>query len=45
VRDITLWTMEGHTNEEIAERLGCARATVERRLRMTRSLWEGKGPT
>jgi DNA-directed RNA polymerase specialized sigma24 family protein len=39
-RNIAVWKMEGHTNEEIAGRLGCARATVERRLRVIRKLWK-----
>jgi DNA-binding CsgD family transcriptional regulator len=32
--------MEGHTNAEIAVRLGCAEPTVERRLRLIRKAWE-----
>jgi DNA-binding CsgD family transcriptional regulator len=32
--------MEGYTTEEIAGRLGRAPRTVERKLRMIRSLWE-----
>jgi DNA-directed RNA polymerase specialized sigma24 family protein len=40
LREIAVWKMEGHTNEEIAERLDVARATVERRLRMVRKQWE-----
>jgi DNA-directed RNA polymerase specialized sigma24 family protein len=39
-RAIALWKMQGHPNEEIAARLGCAVATVERRLRVIRRLWE-----
>jgi RNA polymerase sigma factor (sigma-70 family) len=38
-RNIAVWRMEGHTNEEVAERLGVARSTVERRLRIIRKLW------
>ena len=38
LRQIALWKMEGYTNEEIAERLGVATRTVERRLRLIRSL-------
>jgi DNA-directed RNA polymerase specialized sigma24 family protein len=44
LRGIAVCKMEGHTYEEIAERLGCALATVERRLRVIRKLWEGEGP-
>ena len=40
-RSIAAWKMEGHTNEEIAARLGIALATVERRLRLIRKTWEG----
>jgi len=39
LRAVALWKMEGHTNPEIAARLGCAPATVERRLRMIRTIW------
>jgi DNA-directed RNA polymerase specialized sigma24 family protein len=31
--------MEGRTNREIAERLGCVEHTVERKLRSIRRLW------
>jgi hypothetical protein len=34
--------MEGHTNEEIAGRLGCALATAARHLCVIRQLWEGE---
>jgi DNA-directed RNA polymerase specialized sigma24 family protein len=40
VRSVALWKMEGYTNVEIAARLGCADATVERRLKLIRSLWK-----
>ena len=40
-RAIAVWKMEGHTNEDIAARLGCALATVERRLRLIRKTWDG----
>ncbi|MFO0968296.1 MAG: ECF-type sigma factor [Gemmataceae bacterium] len=36
---LAVWKMEGHTNEEIAARRGCVLRTVERRLRVIRSLW------
>jgi DNA-directed RNA polymerase specialized sigma24 family protein len=32
--------VEGYCNEEIAARLGCGLRTVERRLRLIRSIWE-----
>jgi DNA-directed RNA polymerase specialized sigma24 family protein len=41
-RNIAVWKLEGHTNEEIAGRLPCALATVERRLRVIRKLWESE---
>lgn len=36
--------MEGYTNEEIAERLGCSVRTVERRLRLIRKKWQEERP-
>jgi DNA-directed RNA polymerase specialized sigma24 family protein len=39
LRAIALWKMEGYTNEEIGQKLGCAVATVERRLQLIRKLW------
>ncbi|MCY2968415.1 MAG: ECF-type sigma factor [Planctomycetota bacterium] len=39
LKRIALWRMEGLTTVEIATRLGKALATVERRLRLIRSLW------
>jgi DNA-directed RNA polymerase specialized sigma24 family protein len=44
LRAIAVWKMEGYSNEQIAERLGRALATVERRLRVIRKLWENDGP-
>jgi DNA-directed RNA polymerase specialized sigma24 family protein len=41
-RQIALWRMEGYTNDEIAERLGCARRTVARRLELIRQLWNAE---
>jgi DNA-directed RNA polymerase specialized sigma24 family protein len=40
LRAVALWKMEGYTNEEIAAKLGCVVRTVERRLRVIRSLWD-----
>lgn len=42
-RQIALWRMEGFTTDEIAERLGCARRTVARRLDLIRQIWGGEG--
>src|SRR5262249_36797955 len=36
---VALWKMEGYSPEEIAEKLGCVPRTVERKLRVIRSLW------
>jgi DNA-directed RNA polymerase specialized sigma24 family protein len=36
---VALWKMEGHTTEEIADRLGYVPRTVERKLRLIRTLW------
>ena len=33
---VALWKVEGHTNEEIAERLGCVVRSVERKLHRIR---------
>jgi DNA-directed RNA polymerase specialized sigma24 family protein len=40
LRGIARWKMEGYTNGEIAGKLGCLERTVERKLRVIRSLWE-----
>jgi DNA-directed RNA polymerase specialized sigma24 family protein len=40
LRAIAVAKMEGCTNAEIAARLGCAVPTVERRLRLTRRIWQ-----
>jgi DNA-directed RNA polymerase specialized sigma24 family protein len=39
LRELAMWKMEGYTNEEIAAKLGCVPRTVERKLRLIRSLW------
>ena len=36
---VARWKMEGHTNAEIAVKLGCVPQTVERKLRTIRRLW------
>jgi RNA polymerase sigma factor (sigma-70 family) len=38
-RRLAMLKMEGYTNDEAAERLGCSRTTVERRLRLIRATW------
>jgi DNA-directed RNA polymerase specialized sigma24 family protein len=45
LRQIAVWKMEGHTNQEIADRLGWPVYTVERRLRLIRKRWEQHGLT
>ncbi len=40
LRAVALAKMEGHTNAEIAQQLGCAETTVERRLKAIRRLWD-----
>jgi DNA-directed RNA polymerase specialized sigma24 family protein len=42
LQSIAVWRMEGETINEIAVRLGCALATVERRLRLIRQIWESE---
>jgi DNA-directed RNA polymerase specialized sigma24 family protein len=40
---VAVWKMEGHTNEEIAAKLGRSVATVERKLQMIRQIWAEEG--
>jgi DNA-directed RNA polymerase specialized sigma24 family protein len=42
-RSVALWKMEGYTNAEIAAKLGCVVGTVERKLRVIRSIWGAEG--
>jgi DNA-directed RNA polymerase specialized sigma24 family protein len=44
VRSVAVLKLEGYTNAEVADRLGCALATVERRLNLIRSMWKGSAP-
>ena len=39
LRRIAVWKMEGCTSVEIAQRLGKALATIERRLKLIRTIW------
>lgn len=39
LRQVAVDRMEGYTNDEIADRLGCARRTVARRLDLIRKIW------
>ena len=40
LRQIAAWKLQGLTSAEIAERIGKALATVERRLKLIRSFWD-----
>jgi len=40
LRSVALWKMEGLTNDEVAKRLGCVVGTVERKLRVIRTIWQ-----
>jgi DNA-directed RNA polymerase specialized sigma24 family protein len=44
LRQIAMYRMEGYTVDEIAERLGCARRTVARRLELIRMEWLAERP-
>jgi len=39
LQQIAVWRMEGYTEDEIADRLGCARRTVARRVELIRLSW------
>jgi DNA-directed RNA polymerase specialized sigma24 family protein len=41
LRQVALLRLEGHSNDEIADHLGCARRTVARRLEQIREAWAG----
>jgi DNA-directed RNA polymerase specialized sigma24 family protein len=43
LRQVAVDRMEGYSNDEIAERLGCARRTVARRLDLIRRTWAAEG--
>jgi DNA-directed RNA polymerase specialized sigma24 family protein len=44
LRAVALWKMEGHTNAEIAAKLGRSLATVERKLKLIRRAWQQDSP-
>ena len=44
LRQIALWTLEGYRTEEIADKLGCVRRTVERKLERIREIWRENVP-
>lgn len=39
LRELAVYKMDGYSNEEIAARTKCSIATVERKLKLIRSLW------
>ncbi len=39
LRSIAVWKWEGYTNEEIATMLGCKSRTIERKLKLIRTIW------
>jgi DNA-directed RNA polymerase specialized sigma24 family protein len=44
LRAVALMKMEGYTNDEIADRLGCDPRTVTRKLNLIRKAWLAEGP-
>jgi DNA-directed RNA polymerase specialized sigma24 family protein len=42
LRAVAMWKMEGRTAEEIATLLGCVPRTVERKLRLIRTIWSSE---
>jgi DNA-directed RNA polymerase specialized sigma24 family protein len=46
LRQVAIWKLEGYTNEEIRERLGCSLRTVVSRLKLIREIWlrDADGP-
>jgi DNA-directed RNA polymerase specialized sigma24 family protein len=45
LRSIAMAKMENYTNGEIAEKIGCAVRTVERRLNYIRAIWKEEFPS
>lgn len=39
LRQVALWRLEGYSTDEIAEKLGCTRRTVTRKLALIRAVW------
>ncbi|HYH63119.1 MAG TPA: ECF-type sigma factor [Urbifossiella sp.] len=40
LRRIAVWKLEGESTDDIAERLGCSRRTVERKLAVVELVWD-----
>jgi DNA-directed RNA polymerase specialized sigma24 family protein len=45
LKSVALWKMEGYTNAEIAAKLGRVEGTIERKLRVIRTIWEKEAAT
>jgi DNA-directed RNA polymerase specialized sigma24 family protein len=43
LREVARLRMEGYTNEEVADRLGCSLRSVARKLELIRRTWLGEG--
>jgi DNA-directed RNA polymerase specialized sigma24 family protein len=43
LRSVALAKLQGYTNKQIADQLGCIEQTVERKLRSIRKIWSGEG--
>ena len=39
LQDVAQWKLEGYSEEEIADKLGCATRTVRRKVAMVKALW------
>ena len=45
LRQVALLRMEGYTNEEVADRLGCSLRTIARKIELIRRTWTGEEAT
>jgi DNA-directed RNA polymerase specialized sigma24 family protein len=43
LRLVAVWRMEGHSVEEIGDKIRCSPRSVKRKLQLIRSLWEQEG--
>jgi DNA-directed RNA polymerase specialized sigma24 family protein len=44
LRRVALLRMEGYTNEEVADRLGCSLRTIARKIELIRRTWADDRP-
>jgi RNA polymerase sigma factor (sigma-70 family) len=44
LRVVAILKVDGHTNEEVAEILGCSRRSIQRRLNLIRDIWVNELP-